>query len=522
MAALKELTLSDVAAHGKPGDMWLAVDGYVYDLSKFGRMHPGGEVVLREWAGKDATEIFFEMHRTEVLQKYQRLRVGRLKGAGTAAVDKQSAPGALSPMPYGEVSAFQGFHSPYYTDSHRAFQKACRAWVSTHLAPHADQFDRAGKYPTREMFQRMGRDGIIVSRLGPGPWMHKLREWGITLPGGLAGGEFDQFHELIVQTEIARLGTPGFVDGCGAGHLIGVPPILNFASESMKQRLSKECCNGDKICVLAITEPFAGSDVANVRCTATKSPCGQYYIVNGVKKWITNAMFADYFITTVRTGGKGHGGLSMLLVERSEGLTCKQIVTSYSPSAGTGYVEYKDVKVPVTNLLGKENDGFRLVMHNFNHERWVICVNVLAQCRYIVDDCFRWAMQRKVFGKRLIEQPVIRAKLGNMIAQLESVWNWLEHISWQMQKMSFDDRQRLLGGPTALLKYQSTRVALSVADDAAQVFGGRAITRSGMGAKVEQFLRFVKYGAIYGGSEEICADLGVRQAMKFVPKDAKL
>lgn len=185
-------------------------------------------------------------------------------------------------------------------------------------------------------------------------------------------------------------------------------------------------------------------------------------------------------------------------------------------------VEFKDVKVPVENLMGKEGDGFRLVMYNFNHERWLIAAAGLSFTRNLIDDCLKWSNQRKVFGKKLIEQPVIRNKLGQMISTQEMAWSWLEVITNQMKEMSLEDRMQLLGGPTALLKFQATRVMWGIVDDAAQVFGGRAITRSGMGAKVESFLRFVKYGAIYGGSEEICADLGVRQALKFMPADAKL
>lgn len=77
------------------------------------------------------------------------------------------------------------------------------------------------------------------------------------------------------------------------------------------------CLKGEKLICLAITEPWAGSDVANIQTTAVKSPCGKYYIVNGLKKWITNGIFCDYFTTAVRTGGPGHNGISMLLIEKA-------------------------------------------------------------------------------------------------------------------------------------------------------------------------------------------------------------
>jgi alkylation response protein AidB-like acyl-CoA dehydrogenase len=94
----------------------------------------------------------------------------------------------------------------------------------------------------------------------------------------------------------------------------------------MRDRVVPECLSGNKVICLAISEPYAGSDVANLKCTAEKTPDGRHFIVNGEKKWITNGVFADYFTVAVRTGGKGAGGLSLLLIERGmEGITTQQV-----------------------------------------------------------------------------------------------------------------------------------------------------------------------------------------------------
>jgi alkylation response protein AidB-like acyl-CoA dehydrogenase len=112
---------------------------------------------------------------------------------------------------------------------------------------------------------------------------------------------------------------------------------------------------------LAITEPSAGSDVANLRTTATKSADGKTFVVNGEKKWITNGVFADYFTVAVRTGGEGMGGISLLLLERSmPGITTRQMKCSGAWCSGTTYITFEDVVVPVENLVGKENQGFKV------------------------------------------------------------------------------------------------------------------------------------------------------------------
>merc|ERR1719437_287304 len=146
---------------------------------------------------------------------------------------------------------------------------------------------------------------------------------------GVKPSEFDHFHELIAHEEMGRLNCPSFNDGLGAGFCIGLPPVLHFAPAHIRDKVVPEVLRGDKRICLAISEPAAGSDVAGMLTTATKTPDGKHYIVNGVKKWITNGMFADYFVTAVRTG-QGRNGISMLFISRDMGVHTKPIKTTYS------------------------------------------------------------------------------------------------------------------------------------------------------------------------------------------------
>jgi alkylation response protein AidB-like acyl-CoA dehydrogenase len=181
--------------------------------------------------------------------------------------------------------------------------------------------------------------------------------------------------------------------GTSGGLSIGLPPVINFGSKYLQDRVVRSVLDGTKFICLAITEPYAGSDVANIRCTARKSDCGKYYIVNGEKKWITNGTFADFFTVAVRTGGevkfdffsssfslcisvdlllfhffppKGMTGVSLLLIERDFGnIETKQMKCSGVWPSGTAYITFDNVKVPVENLIGKENEGFKYIMFNF-------------------------------------------------------------------------------------------------------------------------------------------------------------
>jgi alkylation response protein AidB-like acyl-CoA dehydrogenase len=397
-----------------------------------------------------------------------------------------------------------------------------RQIVKRELEPIAEASDLAGDYPEEDVREMLGMTGLMATRMGPGPWMNQLKDIGIEIPGDVPVAEFDYFHEMIAHQEIARIGRSGFIDSLGAGWLISAPAVYNFGDDAMKTTVGTQLLTGKKWSALAISEPFAGSDVAGVRTTAEKTPDGKYYIVKGIKKWITEGMYADYFVTAVRTGGQGAGGMSMLLIERGEGVETKQIKTTYSTCCGTALVVFNNVKVPVSNLMGKEGNGFRQIMYNFNHERWMIVCNLMGQARAALVDTFMWTQQRAIFGKKLIDQPVIRNKLAHATTALESIQAYIEAITYDMCKTKGGAVGERLSGPIAMLKYSATRAAWSIADDCVQIFGGRGITRTGMGARVESFKNYSKYAAVYGGSEEIMADLSIKRAMKSYPQQAKL
>merc|ERR1719399_1054054 len=421
-----------------------------------------------------------------------------------------------------------GWHSPYYNDSHKSFRMKLRAFCEDVLRPEAEENEELGDYPSLEVSQAMGRCGLLASRIGKAAMPFAAKIPGIELEQqlGVKPSEFDHFHEMIAHEETGRLNSPSYNDGLGAGFCIGCPPVIHFAPPHIRDRVLQEVLTGNKRICLAISEPAAGSDVAGMLTSATKTPDGKHYIVNGIKKWITNGHFADYFVTAVRTG-KGRKGISMLFISRDMGVETKQIKTTYSSCAGTALVLFDNVKVPVENLMGpgnrgKEGQGFACIMYNFNHERWFIVAQFIQACRLAIADCFKWATQRMAFGKPLIEQPVLRAKLARMAGMVESAHAFLENVTHQMNVMPYLEQSQKLGGPIALLKYQCTRAGTVVADEAVQMFGGRAITRTGMGTNIERFQKTYKYAAILGGSEEIMADLAVRQQMTPDVMKAKL
>eukprot|EP00944_MAST-04C_sp_MAST-4C-sp1_P000853 g853.t1 len=517
MANLKEYSVAEVNQHNTNDDLWVIIDGDVYNLTKFKDLHPGGAPPLKFAAGQDATADFFGLHRKAVLEnpRYAKLKIGRI--AGYDKIDDSIAP----PVPYGEAT-FLRKHSPYYKDHHHGFRTAAREFIDREITPYAADDDEFGEDISKDLTLKLGKAGILAAVVGP-----KAGDLGYMPIFLNSWDKFDYFHDLILSEEFKRFGSYGYSDGLMGGLSIGLPVILHFGSNYLKEKVGRPCLEGKKRIALAISEPYAGSDVAKIRTSAVLSSDGKNYVVNGVKKWITGGRYADFFTTLCNTDN----GFALLCIERDRSelhpdgnrVTTKAIPTSYSKTAGTAYVTFNDAIVPVENVIGEIGLGFAYTMYNFNHERWGMCVGGNRLSRLMVEEAFKWASGRQIFKKRLIDQPVIRFKLAQMAAEVESVHSLIEDITYQMCQMSQDEINKELAGPIALLKYRQTRAATLVADQVCQIFGGRALTRSGMGRFVEKFQRSYKMQAILGGSEEIMADLAIRQAMKKMgPAPARL
>ncbi|ORX46285.1 acyl-CoA dehydrogenase NM domain-like protein [Hesseltinella vesiculosa] len=515
----KTFTVDEVAKHTSENDCWVIIHDKVYDITKFLADHPGGKKILLKNAGIDATEKFDSFHNAAVLEKIgSKFLIGAV-GSAEDEVDTDDIEDVNPLMvganpfgdmvPYGDPMWYQDWYSPYYDESHRAVRKAVREFVDTEVIPYCHEWDEAKKLP-RELYIKAAKAGILagcVSEIAdPSLIPYKM-------PGGIEYEKFDAFHRMIVLDELSRCASGGVTWGLIGGLGIGIGPIIHFASAELQQKIIPACLSGTKNICLCITEPTGGSDVANLVTEA--KDMGDHFLVNGEKKWITNGVFADFFTVAVRTGDKGFGGISFLLIERDmPGVTTRQMQCSGVWSSGTAYVTFEDVKVPKANVIGQVNHGFKYIMTNFNPERVGCIIQANRFARVCIEECMKYGNKRKTFGKKLVDHPVIRNKLAHMIRQVEATHCWLESLVYQTRHMPAEIQALRLGGPIALCKAQATQTFEYCAREAAQIFGGLSYTRGGQGEKVERLYREVRAFAIPGGSEEIMLDLGMRQSFK--------
>lgn len=209
--------------------------------------------------------------------------------------------------------------NPYYTQKHYELRKFVRRYVESELLPYAQDWDEAGEVP-EAVRRRHCELGFSI--------FHPIKDpadiSNMNLPGGVPYDDWDTWCGIIVGDEMNRMGWCGVSWGLGGGNSIGVPPICRFGTTVQRRKWLPGVAKGDLRFCLGITEPDAGSDVANIKTTAIRD--GDFYIVNGSKKWITNGIWADYCTTAVRTGGPGHGGISLLVVPlKAKGTTTRRL-----------------------------------------------------------------------------------------------------------------------------------------------------------------------------------------------------
>lgn len=306
----------------------------------------------------------FAYHYTR--QTYSNLAIAQL-----LATSAHLQLATMAQVPFSDPAWLSGIPSPYFSDGHKAWQKKVRAFMEEHFLPEALAWDTAETVPPH-VFETFSKHNMLIPTL-PAPlpvgWLHEL---GIKDILGLPVEEYDYLHFLIYTEELSRTGLAGPSGSLSTGISFGVPPLYKFGNKQLQERFLPDALTGKTRFCIAITEPDAGSDVANITTTAEKSSDGKHYIVNGTKKWITNGVWSQYASMAVRTGGPGAAGISMLVVPLLgyEGVTMSRLKVGGQVSAGTTYIELDDVKVPVENIIGEEGMGMKYIMvsgKNANH-----------------------------------------------------------------------------------------------------------------------------------------------------------
>jgi citronellyl-CoA dehydrogenase len=337
---------------------------------------------------------------------------------------------------------------PQWTDEHEMLRRSIAEFVAREITPQTLDWERAGEVP-RSIFRKLGELGALGIRLAP--------EYG--------GGGHDFWFTTVMLQELMRCGSIGVPVTIMAHAEFATMLIDRWGSPALRARYIPAATEGRLIGALGVSEPNAGSDVAALATRAVRD--GDDFVINGSKLYITNGTIADYITTAVRTGGPGHRGISLLVVPGdSNGLTRRRIQKLGTHASDTAELFFDNCRVPAENLIGEENDGFRLIMSGLEGERLVLAVIACAHARLMFEEARKWGQQRKAFGQPLLGNQVWQHRLSDVLMWIEAA----EALTYR----GIDLYVRGVRAPSeiSMAKLFATEMALDVARECSQFQGG--------------------------------------------------
>lgn len=363
------------------------------------------------------------------------------------------------------------------TQEQESIKNTVREFAETKIEPIAFQLDEKSIFPEK-----------IVNEMG------QLNIMGLPFSLKYGGAGKDIISYAIAVEELSRV-------DAGVGVILSAHvslaswPIMEFGTEDQKEKYLTPLASGNKIGAFGLTEDNAGSDAGKTETTAVLS--GDHYVINGAKIFITNGGYADiYVIFAVTTPGIGTKGISAFIIEKGwEGFT---FGTHYNKmgirSSATAELLFRDIKVPVENLLGKEGQGFKIAMQTLEGGRIGIASQALGIAQGAYEKALNYAKGRIQFGKPISDQQVIAFKLADMVTKIRAARFMVYSCAALKQE------HESYGTESAMAKLYASDVCLEVVNDAVQIYGGYGYIK---GFAVERMYRDAKICTIYEGTNEI-------------------
>jgi acyl-CoA dehydrogenase len=366
----------------------------------------------------------------------------------------------------------------FETEEHAAIRATARRFAQAHIAPHGAQWEEDEEFPV-ELYKTAAEAGIA----------------GLGYPESMGGQGGDFSHVLVACEELILAGrSVGTVVGLGT-HGIALPPIVRFGTAEQQARFVTPCLKHGTISALGITEPGGGSDVAGLTTKAVRD--GDHYVITGAKTFITSGTRADFVTTAVRTGGEGHGGVSLVVIERGTpgfGVSKKLKKTGWWAS-DTAELHFEQCRVPVANRIGPENGAFPMIMMNFAAERLALAGQCVAIAELAYRESIAYARDRQAFGKPIMGFQVTRHKLADMASKIAAARALTGEVCVRMLR-----NEPTVAGLAAKAKNVATDMCSAVCDEAVQIHGGYGYMRETL---VERLFRDARLYPIGGGTREI-------------------
>lgn len=373
------------------------------------------------------------------------------------------------------------FADPFAGDERRLLRETVHRFTEREVVPHLAEWERAGEIP-RELHRTAAAAGI----LGAG--------W----PEAVGGSGGDLVDAAVVTEELIQAGASSGFCAALLTHGIALPHLVAAGEAALIERFARPTLRGDLIGALAVTEPDGGSDVASLRTVARRD--GDVYVIDGAKTYITSGARADWVTVAVRTGEKGFGGISLIVVERgTPGFSASRRLEKMGwLCSDTAELHFDGCRVPAANLIGAENEGFLQLMRNFQAERIFLAVQGYATAQRCLDLATAWCRERQTFGRTLMSRQVVRHRLVEMARRTDVARVYTRAVL--LRHLAGEDVTR----EVAFAKNTAVEACDFVVDAAVQLFGGAGYMRD---SEVERHYRDARILGIGGGTTEIMTEI---------------
>jgi alkylation response protein AidB-like acyl-CoA dehydrogenase len=376
-----------------------------------------------------------------------------------------------------------------FTAEHDALRESIRDFVAKELRPFADEWEAAEYFPD-SVFRRMGELGLL----------------GLRYPEEYGGQGGDYFHALVLAEEMAGAGCGGVGMAISVQTEMATPPIFKFGTEAQKQRYLVPAIAGTKIAALGITEPDAGSDVANCRTRADRVNSG--WRINGRKTYITNGVRCDYIVLVCRTGkqDEGAGAITLFLVDKEiPGFeVARKLKKMGMHASDTAELSFTDVVVSDDAVLGEVNKGFYHLMWELQGERLIGAAGSIAGAERAFGETLRWCQDREAFGRKLAAFQVTRHKLVDMYADIQVAKTYVYSLAERWDAGEYPVAE------ISIAKLIVGQVASRVADECVQLFGGAGYMDDVHVSRHFRDSRLIRIGA---GTDEIMKEIIAKTAL---------
>lgn len=366
--------------------------------------------------------------------------------------------------------------SPYFHEDHHLFRQSVRDFIATEVRPYINEWEEQKKIP-RSLWEKMGEMGYL----------------GICHDEAYGGMEADFFFSVVFLEELARSGSGGFSAAISVHEYMATNHLAMAGSHELKQKYLAPAIAGEMIAALGISEPAVGSNVAGIQTTARRE--GDVFIVNGGKNFITNGVYADFIVTAVKTDK----GVSLLLIEgETEGVSRTKLKKMGWHSSDTAEIGFSDVRVPVSNLVGEEGQGFKYIMDSFQLERLAGSCMSVGGMESALETTLAYMAEREAFGRTINKYQALRHRIADLATEVESCKQFVHHTAWLHEQGEYVVKQ------CSMAKLLSSELSNKVMDQCLQMFGGYGYMEEYPMARA---FRDSRVGTIAGGTSEIMKEI---------------